>query len=126
MRRGTRLGMVAIGAAAGLEWTAGAPSVVWRTQASGVTGRLRGVSAVSARVAWASGAGGTVLRTADGGTTWQKLIVPDAGKLDFRDVDATSERSAYVLSIGAGETSRIYKTSDAGAHWDLQLANTDP
>src|SRR5437870_3089269 len=69
----------------------------WTSQTSGVTARLRGVSAVSDKVAWASGAGGTVLRTADGGTTWQRLIVPDARRLDFRDVDAVSETTAYVL-----------------------------
>ena len=103
-----------------------AAAITWQAQTSGVTVRLRGVSAVSARVAWASGARGTVLRTTDGGGTWQKLTVPGAEALDFRDVDATSDRSAYVLSIGSGEASRIYKTVDAGAHWDLQFANTDP
>jgi photosystem II stability/assembly factor-like uncharacterized protein len=98
----------------------------WHVQTSGVTGRLRGVSAVSERVAWASGANGTVLRTVDGGTTWQALEVPGAETLDFRDVDAMSDRVAYVLSIGPGEASKIYKTTDAGAHWALQLANTNP
>ena len=88
--------------------------------------RLRGVSAVSDRVAWASGAGGTVVRTADAGATWQKLVVPDADKLDFRDVDAVSETTAYILSIGPGPASRIYKTIDAGAHWDLQFTNDNP
>ena len=35
----------------------------WTVQTSGVNVRLRGVSAVSESVAWASGAGSTVLRT---------------------------------------------------------------
>jgi photosystem II stability/assembly factor-like uncharacterized protein len=109
-----------------LSVSSGAPEVQWQPQISQVTVRLRGVSAVSDLIAWASGANGTVLRTRDGGSTWQKIGVPDAEKLDFRDVDATSERSAYVLSIGPGDASRIYKTADAGAHWDLQFANTDP
>jgi len=52
--------------------------------------------------------------------------VPDAEKLDFRDVDAVSETTAYVLSIGNGDASRIYKTTDAGAHWTLQFTNDDP
>jgi photosystem II stability/assembly factor-like uncharacterized protein len=52
--------------------------------------------------------------------------VPGAEKLDFRDVDAMSDRVAYALSIGTGESSRIYRTVDAGAHWELQFANTDP
>src|SRR6476620_2643225 len=114
--------LLALGA---LNVLAGAPAMKWEVQTTAVTARLRGVSAVSRRVAWASGANGTVLRTVDGGQTWQKLTVPGAEKLDFRDVDATDDRSAYVLSIGPGEASRIYKTDDAGAHWDLQLAISD-
>jgi photosystem II stability/assembly factor-like uncharacterized protein len=102
-------------------------SIEFRPQTSGVTARLRGVSAVSPRVAWASGANGTLLRTIDGGEHWV-LLPPPAGaeKLDFRDIDAASERVAYTLSIGSGETSRIYKTIDGGAHWQLQFANQDP
>jgi len=97
----------------------------WTLQTSGVVARLRGVSAVSDRVAWASGAGSTVLRTSDGGTTWQKLsVTTDA--VDFRDVDAINERTAYVLSIGNGPASRIYKTDDVGATWTLQFKNDDP
>jgi photosystem II stability/assembly factor-like uncharacterized protein len=86
---------------------------------------LRGVSAVSDRVVWASGANGTVLRTADGGATWTKLAVPGAEQLDFRDVDAINDTTAWILSIGNGATSRIYKTTDAGAHWSLQFTNDD-
>src|SRR5688572_20853548 len=98
----------------------------WTDQPSGVTARLRGVSAVSDRVAWASGSSGTVLRTSDGGSTWQTLTVPDAAKLDFRDADAVTENAAYVLSIGSGDASRIYKTTDAGRNWTLQFTNNDP
>jgi len=98
----------------------------WETQTSGVTARLRGVSAVNERVAWASGAGGTVLRTADGGARWTALIVPDAASLDFRDVDAIDAVTAYILSIGPGRASRIYKTTDAGKVWRLQFTNEDP
>src|SRR3954452_5435644 len=73
----------------------------WELQTSGVEARLRGVSAVSDTVVWASGTGGTVLRTSDGGVTWARLTVPDANQLDFRDIDAVGAESAYVLSIGA-------------------------
>ena len=99
---------------------------VWTPQTSGVTARFRGVSAVSARVAWTSGSGGTIARTSDGGATWQRLTIPDTEKLDFRDIDAVSADVAYVLSIGSGESSRIYKTIDAGRTWTLQFTNTDP
>ncbi|HKP82398.1 MAG TPA: hypothetical protein VJT69_10275 [Pyrinomonadaceae bacterium] len=97
----------------------------WTMQSSGVAVRLRGVSAVSERVAWASGAESTVLRTVDGGTTWQKLTVTSEN-LDFRDVDAVDAQTAYILSIGNGPASRIYKTADAGKTWALQFKNEDP
>ena len=82
------------------------PGPTWTPLASGVTARLRGVSAVSDRVAWASGAGGTVLRTIDGGGSWQRLQIPGSDKLDFRDIDAIDDNVAYVLSIGPGEASK--------------------
>lgn len=100
-----------------------APS--WSLQTSGVTARLRGVSAVNERVAWASGSGATVLRTSDGGATWRKLNVTSEA-LDFRDIDAIDPQTAYVLSIGNGPASRIYKTTDAGATWTLQFKNENP
>ena len=94
-------------------------------QTSGVNVRLRGVSAVSHQVAWASGASSTVLRTPDGGATWQKLAVT-SDTLDFRDVDAIDAETAYVLAIGNGPASRIYKTTDGGKTWTLQFKNEDP
>ena len=97
----------------------------WTTQTSGVNARLRGLSAVSERVAWASGSGATVLRTTDGGATWQKLNVTSEA-LDFRDINAIDAQTAYVLSIGNGPASRIYKTTDAGATWTMQFKNDDP
>lgn len=97
----------------------------WALQTSGVSVRLRGVSAVSEQIAWASGAGSTVLRTTDGGASWKKITVT-ADALDFRDIDAVDQQTAYVLSIGNGDASRIYKTTDAGATWTLQFRNDDP
>ena len=76
-------------------------------------------------VAWASGSGSTVLRTTDGGATWQKLTVTSE-ELDFRDIDAIDEKTAYALSIGPGKASRIYKTSDGGTTWTLQFKNENP
>ena len=96
----------------------------WTMQNSGVTARLRGVSAVSERVAWASGSGSTVLRTLDGGLTWQKLSVT-TDMLDFRDIDAMDSETAYVLAAGNGPASRIYKTTDAGKTWTMQFKSED-
>jgi photosystem II stability/assembly factor-like uncharacterized protein len=94
-------------------------------QPGGSTASLRGVSAVSDQVAWASGTRGTYLRTTDGGTTWTAASVPGAESLDFRDVEGVDADTAYLLSIGSGQTSRVYKTTDGGAHWTVSLQNPD-
>lgn len=95
-------------------------------QASGTDNLLIGVSAASARVAWVSGARGTFAVTADGGATWRAGTVPGAEGLQFRDVEAVSDRVAYLLSIGTGTDSRIYKTTDGGQTWTMQFQNQDP
>ena len=97
----------------------------WTTQASGTAAELRGVSAVSARVAWASGSRGTVLRTTDGGTSWRAVPVPGADSLDFRDIEAFDSLRAVALSIGNGRASRIYTTHDGGRTWALRFTNAD-
>ena len=98
-------------------------SAQWNLQASGTDADFRGLCAVSSTVAWASGTRGTYTRTTDGGKTWRAGTVAGAGELDFRDVDAFDKNTAYLLSIGKGESSRIYKTTDGGANWTLQFTN---
>ena len=98
----------------------------WQKQIVDTKASLRGLSVVSENVVWASGAGGTVLRTVVGGRTWSIIVVPDAGKLDFRDIEAFDANTAYILSIGDGENSRIYKTVDGGENWKLQFQNKNP
>jgi len=95
-------------------------------QNSTSTENLRGLSAVSPSVIWASGTHGTYLRTLDGGTTWTAGQVAGAEALDFRDVQAFSADEAYLLAAGPGEQSRIYNTVDAGKTWTLQFTNADP
>lgn len=98
----------------------------WLPQQSNGDASLRGISAPSASIAWASGTKGTCLLTKDGGKTWKSVIVPEAEKLDFRDVQAFDAQTAYLLSSGSGELSRIYKTTDGGEHWTLQFTNQEP
>lgn len=95
-------------------------------QQSGVDVRLRGISAVDGDVAWASGAEGTVLRTLNGGRNWQRVVVPGAHELDFRDIEAFDADTAIVLAIGPGESSRVYRTADGGGTWQRVLQNRDP
>lgn len=120
------LGGIAGGATAQAREAGAAAPATLEAQASGVKVRLRGISAADARVAWASGREGTVLRTVDGGATWQAMRVPGAEALDFRDVEGFDAEHAVVLSIGPGADSRVYRTGDGGRSWQLALRNEDP
>lgn len=105
------------------------PAVKWTAQHTATHSRLRGLSAFDQRTAWASGSDNTVLHSDDGGEHWHASHLPPAmlaSPLDFRDIDAVSRDTAYLLSIGPGEASRIYKTVDAGANWIMQYQNSDP
>jgi photosystem II stability/assembly factor-like uncharacterized protein len=62
----------------------------------------------------------------DGGNTWSVGTVPDAEKLDFRAVQAFGGSTAYLLSAGPGDASRIYKTMDGGKTWALQFKFSGP
>ena len=93
-------------------------------QRSGVTADLRAVMAVDFEVAWASGTGGTWLRTIDAGRTWTSGAVPGAERLDFRSLAAFDARRAIVLS--AGSPARMFRTADGGATWREVYGNDAP
>jgi photosystem II stability/assembly factor-like uncharacterized protein len=119
--------------ATSLAFAGGSRDYSWQLTPTGSTASLRGLSAVSERVAWASGAVstpsiiGTVLRTTDQGSSWQSVGPPGAEGLQFRDIEAFDENTAVILSIGdTPDAFRIYRTTNAGQTWTLVFQNTEP
>lgn len=108
----------------------GAPRVVdldgahWRELPSGSTASLRGLAPIDRHVCWCTGSGGTVLRTVDGGASWQRLVVPGAESLDLRSVVAFSADVALVANAGA--PARIFRTEDGGRTWRMVHEDTRP
>lgn len=99
-----------------------APAVAqWTPVPSGTDAELRGLSAAGSSVVWASGTRGRFVRSTDGGRTWRADSVAEAASLDFRAVHALDARRAWLMSAGEAEKgqARIYRTTDAGAHWSL-------
>jgi len=92
--------------------------------ATGSSASLRGISAVSAMTAWASGSGATILRTTSGGESWADVSITHAGAPDFRMIHAFDADTACVLS--AGSPARLYRTEDGGASWSLVYEDTRP
>lgn len=104
------------------------PELSWRLTPTGTDAGLRGLDAVSRRVAWVSGSEGTVLRTLDGGRTWQDVSprAAVAEELALRDVEAFDADTAVVLAIGVGEDSRVYRTEDGGRTWRETFRSPEP
>jgi len=100
----------------------------WETITVPAKASFRGLSVVNEKIVWASGAQGTVIRTADRGENWVVMQVPGAERLDFRGVRAFDGRTALVMSSGPAENgqARVYRTGDGGAHWDLVLEEKVP
>lgn len=97
----------------------------WAIQDSGTDADLHGVD-VDGGVAWVSGTNGTVLRSEDGGYSWQKCAVPPGAEhLDFRGIQSLDGNTAIVMSSGKGDLSRLYETTDQCHKWKLILRNFD-
>jgi photosystem II stability/assembly factor-like uncharacterized protein len=115
-------------AAVYLSATACAHAQWWTVQTSGMDTNLRAVSAVLVSpegddtvAVWAAGSNGVILLSLDKGKSWKRLHVQGGDALDFRGVAGLDANTAYVTSIGNGDKSRIYKTTDGGQTWKLQF-----
>jgi photosystem II stability/assembly factor-like uncharacterized protein len=110
--------------------SAGKAGYAWQDTPTGTTAHFRGLSAVSATTAWASGytpTTGVVFRTTDRGATWQDVSPPGAAGVQFRDIEAFDADHAVAMSIGVSPTDfRMYVTSDGGQTWTLTFVNTEP
>lgn len=95
----------------------------WEVFETPVKASLRGLSPVTAEIAWAAGSGGTWLRTIDGGQNWDYGVVAELDTVDFRSIHAFDAMKAVVVS--AGQPSVIYKTEDGGKTWKLKHQELD-
>ncbi|MDE2678677.1 MAG: CehA/McbA family metallohydrolase [Gemmatimonadota bacterium] len=95
-------------------------------QSSGTTEVLQAISPVSEETVWVSGHGGVILRSIDGGSSWDRVAAPGGDSLQFRDIHAFSSRAAVALTSGDGPMSRIYRTADGGGSWSLAFLMDDP
>lgn len=86
----------------------------WVVQNSGTTAELYSVSAVNENVAWACGAGGVVIRTTNGGQTWQTVNSPRA--VDAYVIWAMSADKAFVGTSGSTDA-KIHMTTNGGSTW---------
>lgn len=78
---------------------------------------IRGLSVVSDKIIWASGSGGMVGLSVDGGSNWTWNQVKGFEKNDFRDIEGFDHKSAVIIAVG--EPGLILKTYNGGESWKL-------
>lgn len=83
---------------------------------------LRGLSVVNSNVIWASGSNGTVLKSTNGGNSWQLLNVPNFEKRDFRDIEAFDSNTAIIMCVA--DPAFILKTTNGGTTWNTVFADS--
>ena len=82
----------------------------WDVQQSGVEDDLTGVSFANLQVGYAVGKSNTILKTKDGGNTWNRLLERQ-DRVDFQSVMFISPTDGWV------ESSTLLHTSDGGESW---------
>lgn len=93
-----------------------AQTIQWKEIETPVKASLRGLSPVSDLICWASGSGGTWLKTTDGGSSWEHGVISGLDTVDFRSIQAFDENTAVAAS--AGQPAVIYRTEDGGETWE--------
>jgi photosystem II stability/assembly factor-like uncharacterized protein len=94
----------------------------WSEQTSGQTTALYSISAVDDNIAWIGGAGGKVLRTTNGGTTWTSVGGGAIGAADVYNIFAINDQTALCTTSPAATF--VYRTSNAGATWTQVFTQT--
>ena len=96
----------------------------WVRQKAGTMAWLRSVFFLDQNRGWAVGGNGTILRTGDGGLTWEARpafgndIVRDIFFLDKQNGWLVCEVNAYSLRTNDDPRAYLMKTTDGGENWN--------
>jgi photosystem II stability/assembly factor-like uncharacterized protein len=97
-------------------------TATWNPQSSGTTNWLNSVHFINASEGWITGAGGTLLKTTNGGSTWSAVtntgVDPSKG---FNSVRFLDQNVGWV-----GGLYSVIRTLDGGANWEgIQYSSYD-
>ncbi len=84
----------------------------------------RGLHVINDSMAWISGSKGTVLRTLDGGQSWDTLSPRGYAQKDFRDIHVFS--TLIVLVMSSGDSAVVLRTEDGGKNWAEVIRDNRP
>ncbi|MEK0423314.1 MAG: hypothetical protein RLZ95_1224 [Bacteroidota bacterium] len=91
------------------------------TEKKGIS--LRGMSIPSEKVVWASGSKGTVVKSVNGGESFEWIQVKDYENRDFRAIHAWNENEVLIVAVAAPAV--ILKSLDGGMNWYKVYENAD-
>ncbi|MDB4384680.1 YCF48-related protein [Opitutaceae bacterium] len=86
----------------------------WTTVNSGVSRTLCAITFLDQRNGWAAGHGAIILRTEDGGKSWQHQFTGDDDESPILDIMAIS--GGHVIAVGA--FGAYYESRNSGADWE--------
>lgn len=87
----------------------------WELGPTGVKASLRGLHACDDEVIWACGSSATVIRSSDGGSSWEACGPDGFEGIEFRSIHAWTSKRAIIASAGAPAV--ILRTEDGGESW---------
>jgi Photosynthesis system II assembly factor YCF48 len=110
--------MVLLAGCGGISSAIQSDSGVWRAETSGTQQRLYDVACLSALRCQAVGGAGTIISTADGGTTWRAQVNPLRGSSNvFYRITCVAPSSCYVIA----RPYTILVTHDGGITWSSHV-----
>ncbi len=89
----------------------------WAAQTSGTDEKLRAVFFIDANTGWIVGGINTktMLKTVDGGSTWQDITPGNITNNQLRDIGFADANTGWVIV-----SDKIYMTKDGGSTWTLE------
>lgn len=88
------------------------PRSSWISLNSGITSNLNSLTFINYGLGYAVGDAGVILKSTDGGNTWEKITAPDS-VINYYDIRYNGVSSIFVSAEGG----KMYKSADDGLTW---------
>lgn len=94
----------------------------WTQQTSPVKSDLTDIAFYSSNIGYAVGTGGTVIRTLNGGRSWQQVTSPDSS--DILSVTVPDSLGVMVTTAATFGTGAVFQSKNQGLTWRKTLVDT--